>query len=333
MSKDFIYSVFIGRMQPPHKGHIAAIKHALAIADEAIIVLGSCFAPRTVKNPWTYQERSGMIWDCLTEEERGRVHFVSQRDYPYNDNLWMSDVQRKVGDLLERPGKVALVGRLKDSSSYYLNQFPQWMLIQPPSIHMNATDIRESLFNDETDDWEKLVETPVAGFLNDWILSPVGESLTSEYDFLIDYKARWSHSPYPPTFVTADAVVIKSGHVLMIQRKINPGKGLFALPGGFVGQDELVDAAAIRELKEETGMAIHVPPVDSGVFDDPGRSLRGRTITHAFCFDLGAGDLPKVKGGDDAGKAFWMPISEIVLNSEQIFEDHAAIITHFVNKF
>jgi bifunctional NMN adenylyltransferase/nudix hydrolase len=66
------------------------------------------------------------------------------------------------------------------------------------------------------------------------------------------------------------------------------------------------------------------------VFDYPERSVRGRTVTHAFHFDLGLGHLPEVRGGDDAEAAHWMPLSDALGKPELFFEDHHAIIEHFV---
>jgi bifunctional NMN adenylyltransferase/nudix hydrolase len=121
----------------------------------------------------------------------------------------------------------------------------------------------------------------------------------------------------------------------MIKRRSEPGKGLWALPGGFVnaGTDASVQDAAIRELREETGLKVPVPVLRgsitaSKVFDAIDRSARGRTITHAFKFELADGELPKVKGMDDAEKAKWIPFAEI--KSEECFEDHYEIISHFV---
>jgi bifunctional NMN adenylyltransferase/nudix hydrolase len=94
----------------------------------------------------------------------------------------------------------------------------------------------------------------------------------------------------------------------------------------------------LRELKEETGIALPKDElkkriVDQRVFDHPNRSLRGRTITHAYCMNLGFGDLPNVKGNDDADKAWWMSLRDVNRNEEQFFEDHFHIIQHFVHKF
>ncbi len=142
--------------------------------------------------------------------------------------------------------------------------------------------------------------------------------------------SAWSNAPYPPIFVTVDAIVIQSGHVLLVERKAYPGKGLQALPGGFIRGDESLPAACIRELREETQLKVPGPVLKGSirarrVFDAPFRSQRGRTITHGFLIELApAPQLPKVKGGDDARHAFWLPLAELA--PEMLFEDHYHII-------
>ena len=121
----------------------------------------------------------------------------------------------------------------------------------------------------------------------------------------------------------------------MIKRRAEPGKGLWALPGGYVNAntDKSVEAAMLRELREETMIKVPAPVlkgsiVRSKVFDAIDRSPRGRIITHAFHIQLPDGELPKVKGSDDAEKARWVPIAEV--KSEDCFEDHYEILQHFV---
>ena len=71
--------------------------------------------------------------------------------------------------------------------------------------------------------------------------------------------------------------------------------------------------------------------VGEGVFDDPYRSSRGRTVTHAFYIHLKPDtSLPKVKGGDDALKAFWVPLAD--LDPGNMFEDHYFIIQKMVGQ-
>lgn len=114
-----------------------------------------------------------------------------------------------------------------------------------------------------------------------------------------------------------------------------PGKGLWALPGGFAGQDESVLDAFLRELKEETRLKLPLPVLrgslkNDHVFDHPDRSLRGRTITHAFHFEFPSGELPPAKGSDDADKARWVPVSQALEMSNQLFEDHRHILEFFL---
>ena len=104
------------------------------------------------------------------------------------------------------------------------------------------------------------------------------------------------------------------------------------MPGGFLNPKETLLEGCLRELLEETGFRLEWGLFLRGsqVFDYPDRSVRGRTVTHAFHFDLGLGHLPEVRGGDDAEAAHWMPLSDAWGKPELFFEDHHAIIEHFV---
>ena len=149
------------------------------------------------------------------------------------------------------------------------------------------------------------------------------------------YRAQYAHLPSPPVFVTVAAVVVHSGHILLVKRGAEPGKGLWALPGGFVGHDELLLDACLRELKEETRLKLPEPVLRGSikgqrVFDRPDRSLRGRTITHAYHFEFPGGELPLVKGGDDAARARWVPLAEFHDMEGVMFEDHYGIATAFL---
>ncbi len=336
---EYRFAIVVGRFQPFHLAHRKLLDLAYTQAEQVILALGSHRVAPTIKNPWTTAQREQMIRDCLTPTEDRRTHFVAVRDYLYNDNLWSADLQAKVRALTGDDDGVALVGHHKDYSTYYLEAFPQWTLVEyTQRVALNATEIREGYFRGQAD-WQKKVAPSTCKFLQEFARTPQYAELVEEQKFVDQYKQDWAAAPYPPTFVTVDAVVFKSGHVLAVRRRGFPGKGLFALPGGFVRQNETLERSAIRELREETGLIIPAPELKKyiqgiGVFDHPDRSLRGRTITHGFYFNLGSvGDLPAVKGGDDADRAWWMPLNDVYLNEDQFFEDHVSIITHFVNKF
>jgi len=340
----FDYLVFIGRFEPFHNGHQAVVRHALTLARKLIVLIGSSHKPRTIKNPWNVSEREVMIREAAGDAAN-RLIVRPLADHLYNETLWVSDVQRTVAEAIradkgEATANVGLIGRDKDSSSYYLKEFPQWQLVDVQHCEvLSATEIREYLF--AGDDGATLmikanVPAPVYSMLEAFRkTSPAYKQLLREFNFIRTYRKSWDVAPYPPTFVTADAVVVHSGHVLLVRRGAEPGKGLWALPGGFVAQDEAVLETAIRELREETRLKIPVPVLRGSikgrhVFDHPDRSLRGRTITHAFYFEFPAGELPDVRGGDDADKARWVPISEALAMEEQCFEDHFHILEHFV---
>lgn len=148
---------------------------------------------------------------------------------------------------------------------------------------------------------------------------------------------------YPVQFITADAVIFQGSRVLLGRRKYPPGKGLLALPGGFVKDSEFLLNGAIREAKEETSIVQAVSRAfradlrdflqGSRVFDEPDRSLRGRTVTHAFCFKLPETKEPlQVKAGDDLEDLLWLPVSEVRAHKELFFEDHLMIIESFMNQ-
>ena len=100
--------------------------------------------------------------------------------------------------------------------------------------------------------------------------------------------------------LAADAVVFnQQGNWLLIRRKNAPFKGRYALPGGFVEYGETVEAAALRELREETGLRAKSPRL-IGVYSNPKRDPRGHVISIAFLILVGNA---KPKGGDDARSA------------------------------
>jgi bifunctional NMN adenylyltransferase/nudix hydrolase len=162
---------------------------------------------------------------------------------------------------------------------------------------------------------------------------PQYEQMKKEHLAIEKGKKTWGLGP----FITVDAVVTVSNHVLMVRRGGDVGNGLWAIPGGFLDPRERLLQGAIRELKEETGLAALNSSMEESlkgvaVFDHADRSSRGRTITHAHWFDLGeARQLPLVAGADDAAEAKWIPFTDLPEMEEQFFEDHfSCILKHFL---
>lgn len=179
----------------------------------------------------------------------------------------------------------------------------------------------------------------VHDFLRTYITSQNYLDMVDETASYKSNKMTWGLAPYAPTFVTVDAVVTFKGHVLLIKRRQTPGRGLWALPGGFIDQDNSIVDNIIRELREETRIAVSNDRLKSCIgniiaVDDPHRSMRGRTITHAAHIDLDKLSdlhaLPKVRGEDDAERAKWFTFSEVLDFGNTLFEDHAEIIKRLV---
>lgn len=338
MKKQYDYAVFIGRFAPFHNGHQEVIKEGLKQAKRVIVLVGSSFSPRNYRNPFTFDERSEMIRTSFYQEDQERINISPIEDCTYNDGRWVENIQIAVNNITqydeEMDPKIALIGHSKDNSSFYLKLFPQWESISVNNVDdISSTDIRKHYFSNMP---FYLIDWCTSGtqfFLKEFKNTEDYKNICEEYKFVEEYKKSWKSAPYEPIFVTVDACVIQSGHILLIQRKARPGKGLWALPGGFLNPLEKIEDAVIRELREETKIKVPVPVlkgsiVSSKVFDDPYRSSRGRTITHGFLFNLRPDiSLPQVKGSDDATKAKWFPLSEVYRS--MMFEDHMDILNYF----
>jgi len=329
MSKKYDTLVLIGRFQPFHNAHLEIIKRSTALCDKLIVITGSAAQPRTYKNPFNSTERALMI-RAATGGLSIQITVESNIDTIYNDQAWAVRVQGIVQRNTKAGDRIAIIGHKKDESSFYLDMFPQWGYENVEEIApLSAVNIRDLYFKRDVnmEFIRGVVPETTFNYLNGFRETEAYEQIIREREFLIEHNKQYASLKYPPIFSTADSVVICSGHVLMIKRRAEPGRGLWALPGGYVNAntDKSVLDAAIRELREETMIKVPAPVlrgsiVDNRVFDAVDRSPRGRIITHCFKIQLPDGELPKVKGSDDAEKARWVPIAEV--QSDECFEDH-----------
>ncbi len=370
-------AVLIGRCNPFHKGHAQLLRHAAETSKLTVLLLGSAGLARSLRNPFTFQERKLMVEAWLQQEGITNVIVAGQRDYPYNNTLWNRSVQQNVGQVLDevseyhgipKKPKINIIGSDRDETTWYLHAFPRWKPrlldayggTESNPIGMNATEIRELLFSAPTDATARLVSmlpNTTYAFLEQFLGSPECARLQRWHEQNRRYKEAWSVAPYEPMFITCDSVIVQSGHILVVERGAEPGQGLWALPGGFLNRRERIKNGCIREAMEETGILLAEGKrakeitfdILKGnirkmrVFDDPNRSERGRTVTHAAYIRLDdTKPLPIVKGQfaplEETGgklevetaKAFWLPIDEALRQMDMWFEDHHAIIETMV---
>lgn len=119
------------------------------------------------------------------------------------------------------------------------------------------------------------------------------------------------HYKYPHPSVTTDCIIFGFDgtklNVLLIERGIEPYKGCWAFPGGFIKMDESAEQGALRELREETGLqGAYIKQFHT--FSDPNRDPRERVITIAYYALV---RMQEVVGGDDAARAAWFPLDDV----------------------
>jgi 8-oxo-dGTP diphosphatase len=149
------------------------------------------------------------------------------------------------------------------------------------------------------------------------------EGLTAED---LEYIRAYDPRAFPPVAVTVDIVIltVRDGElcVLLVRRGVPPYKGRWALPGGFVRTDENLDAAAARELREETGIKPRAHLEQLASYGDPERDPRMRIVSVAYLALVA--DLPDPVAGDDAAEARLWPVAG--LDRVGLAFDHPRII-------
>ena len=150
MKYTFDYLVYIGRFQPFHLAHLQTVKIALEQSQNVILALGSAQNKRNIKNPFSAQEREQMILSNFSEHDQKRIIFVHVIDV-YNDVKWVKLVKSLVASVVKPEDKVGLIGHFKDDSSYYLQLFPEWEMVELDSLKdsISATPMREAYYRGE----------------------------------------------------------------------------------------------------------------------------------------------------------------------------------------
>lgn len=335
--------IFIGRFQPLHAGHQEVINRARSLAKNVLVLVGSAGVARSVRNPWTYDERERLLKAVYPD-----IHVKPIHDHTYNDTAWITEVQQQVAATIkEKQGKgwspdgladysIGLIGCNKDHTSYYLKMFPDWASEAVDFVNpLNSTAIRQMLFETEEPvyhEWGVIMAKPVFEWLMEHRHTPEFARAKMEYLYLQDYRKKYGKGP----FLTADSLVQVGGKILLVTRGKEYGHGLLALPGGFLEEHERFLEAALAELREETRIRVPIPVLRGSIksfrtFDDPHRDARARLVTECFHFHLvNDAKLPEVRGGDDAEYADWYDIAWILDNEDKFFGDHYHIIKNML---
>lgn len=145
---------------------------------------------------------------------------------------------------------------------------------------------------------------------------------------------RYDPSAFPAFAVTVDVVILTMAdgvlHVLLVRRGQEPFRGMWAVPGGFKRPDETLDAAARRELAEETGVDVPSLLTQFGAYGDPGRDPRMNVVTVGYLAVLR--DVGRIVAGTDAAHAALVPVAEILEERIELAFDHLGIVRDAVER-
>lgn len=180
MNYTFDYLVFIGRFQPFHLAHMQTIKIALEQSQYVILALGSAQNERNIKNPFSASEREQMILSNFSAVDQQRIKFVHVVDV-YDDKKWQKLVTSLVAEMVQPEDKVGLIGHFKDESSYYLQLFPEWEMVELASLvgAISATPLREAYYRGEI--IESAFPLGTSEFLQKFQNTPTYQQLQHKY--------------------------------------------------------------------------------------------------------------------------------------------------------
>jgi len=148
-----------------------------------------------------------------------------------------------------------------------------------------------------------------------------------KFKFIVVYmscKKTTEKKIYKNPIPVVDIIIQNGDKILLIRRRKEPSKSRLAFPGGFVEWGEKVEDAALREVKEETGLDVKIIDL-LGVYSDPLRDPRGHLISIVFVAENVGGEL---KAGDDAIEVMWFDLEE--LEESDLCFDHWKILQDYL---
>lgn len=354
--------LLLGRFQLVTKGHLA---DAIAMGDACetcYIGIGSTNQSRDTRNPWTFEERCEMWRAALPSDMIERVRFFGQEDLG-NGLRWASAIENSMDKLLRGEGidpdtaSVGLFGHRKDSTSFYLDDFPRYIFENLPNYEgINASDVRDEylrLGDTVYADWSATMRAKVPAGVLDWLErfldTQAYATLAEEAERNDVAMAPWRRRetadgpglPHDVVFTDAAAVVVQGNRVLLHKRRSYPGKDLWALPEARLLQREDPLDASIRIAIVSSGIDLSESQFrrahrETWFRSDPYRTTRGRVITIPSLFLLSPTPrgklpeerrksmaLPRVRASGDVG---FFTFDEVREMRSRIYADHPIII-------
>jgi len=359
-SHEYAAGLMLGRFQLVTNGHLAGVLAAIEAARLGVVGVGSANQSRDTRNAWTFGERREMWEAAIPTDLLKRVRFFGQEDLG-NPLRWASAVENRMSKVLVEEGldpdtaAVALFGHRKDATSFYLDDFPNYILEQLPNVDgINASDLRDTYFRTpDMDEWAQSASGRVPEGVIDWLrgfrrdpaYARLVEEASRQDATALAWRRRTSPDgpglPHDVIFNDATAVVVQGNRVLLHRRPSHPGMGYWSLPEGPIDLREGEVQAAVRIAIARTGIDLSETALrralrDSWTRTDPHRTTKGRTIAFPSVFLLTPTPrgqtieqrrksmaLPRVRASADVG---FFTFDEVRLMRSEIYADHAIII-------
>jgi bifunctional NMN adenylyltransferase/nudix hydrolase len=317
--KEYPYaaSVYIGRFQPFHNGHLNSIISALQKSHRLILVLGGAYLSPSIRGPWSVEERIQMIQSCLTKQQLNRIDFIYVRDRLYCEQLWIQNVKGEVAKLIDSHLPIAIIGHEKDSSSYYLKVFPQWVFLETGNFKgINATDIRKSYFLSENlkSAYDKMPK-PISNWLKNYRKKMAFKIIKEKYIYIQKMKLNKK--------LNLNSEV---SNVFILR------KNLFSMPeiedfNQFDPQNSILNEIIFKNFNNKLNFKL----LNQRIFDYSDRYPIGMQKSNTFYFQLNHENLPTVLPGKNSEHVEWTLLDDIHLLENQIYADHFQIMKWFLN--
>lgn len=327
----------VGHFVLPDEVQLELLRTALSRADRVRVFITRAFQSPSARQPFGWRERADMLAASLDNARLSRIDFEPLREH-WDAKRTMRAVQ--AGLAPHHPAGTPVRCLWSGPEPEPEDRPRGWSFEELGDTDARSEPRLDALYaaHEPEAAWRGMEDELAPGTrerVRAWLGTPEFARLREEWRQVDREKKVWSAVPYPVTLVTVDAVVRSGGHVLLIERGRPPGRGLLALPGGFLEREDTVLQSALRELVEETGLPMTALAMRERlrgvkVFDHPERSQRGRVVTHAHFFDLGEAAPPPVRGGDDAAAARWVPIAELGAMESRLHDDHFHVIDEFL---
>lgn len=325
--------VVIGRFQPFHTGHLKLIKKALKDCEKVLVLIGSCTKSPDYKNPLASATRRDMVLEVTHKLAGNDLYLLPIKDFPL-DHEWVSEVIGYVNSFEEDPTLVTIYTSERDAEFYRTNFIYNLDVTLRDDVVVTGTDIRKEMYEDRT--VSKDVPLKLRKGLREFMETAEFKRLKDEYFYCRTRKAEaeLAHKFNNPIEPVCHALVIHRGNALLVRRNGIRGKGQLAMPGGFLQSNETTREAAIRELREETGIDLTQmrAQVLSSAVEENLNGLSVRTLGINYCFVIHEEEEVEVEiDPNEVQEVLWIPVGDVAADTLPLFYNHLTAIRRLLS--